>query len=97
MKHIPESTQGVTMELFAKTSGSFLSFFFGDLGVNFYLGQNEDCSLGGGTSDSSERLLQKGSQVKTSSSFKVLLHTYFQVYKRPADHKDVVRQQFGIH
>jgi len=27
----------------------------------FYLGQNEDCSLGDSTSDSSERLLQRGS------------------------------------
>ena len=27
----------------------------------FYLGQNEDCSLGGSISDSSERLLQRGS------------------------------------
>ena len=89
------------MELFVKTSGSFLSFFlfffFFDFRVKFYLGQNEDCSLEGSTSDSSERLLQKGGQVKTSGSFKVLLPTYFQVYERPADHKDVLRQQFGIH
>ena len=29
-------------------------------GVKFHLGQNEDCSLGDSTSDSSERLLQRG-------------------------------------
>ena len=32
-----------------------------ELRVKFYLGQNEDCSLGGSTSESSERLLQRGS------------------------------------
>ena len=36
----------------------------------FYLGQNEDCSLGGSISDSSERLLQRGSGGK--SIYKVL-------------------------
>ena len=29
--------------------------------IKFYLGQNEDCSLGDSTSDSSERLLWRGS------------------------------------
>ena len=32
-----------------------------NLEVKLYLGQNEDCSPGGSTSDSSERLLQRGS------------------------------------
>ena len=32
-----------------------------ELQVKFYLGQSEDCSLGGSISDSSERLLQSGS------------------------------------
>ena len=32
-----------------------------ELWVKFYLGQNEDCSLGDSTSDSSEKLLQTGS------------------------------------
>ena len=32
-----------------------------DMRFKFYLGQNEDCSPGDGTSDSSERLLQRGS------------------------------------
>ena len=36
------------------------------VGVKFYLGQNEDCSLGGRTSDSSERLLQRGSERKVN-------------------------------
>ena len=31
-----------------------------ELWVKFYLGQNEDCSLGDSTSDSSEKLLQRG-------------------------------------
>ena len=31
-----------------------------ELRVKFYLGQNEDCSLGDSTSESSEKLLQKG-------------------------------------
>ena len=31
-----------------------------ELRVEFYLGQNEDCSLGDSTSDSSEKLLQRG-------------------------------------
>ena len=32
-----------------------------ELWIKFYLGQNEDCSLGDSTSDSSEKLLQRGS------------------------------------
>ena len=32
-----------------------------ELRVKFYLGQNEDCSLGDSTSDSSETLRQRGS------------------------------------
>lgn len=31
-----------------------------ELPVKFYLGQSEDCSLEGRTSDSSEKLLQRG-------------------------------------
>ena len=31
-----------------------------ELRVKFYLGQNEECSLGDSTSDSSEELLQRG-------------------------------------
>ena len=31
-----------------------------ELWVKFYLGQNEYCSLGDNTSDSSEKLLQRG-------------------------------------
>ena len=43
--------------------------------VKFYLGQNEDCSLGGSISDSSERLLQRGSGGK--SMYKVLVKGEF--------------------
>ena len=32
-----------------------------DVRIKFYLGQNEDCSPGDSTSESSERLLQRGS------------------------------------
>ena len=39
--------------------------------VNFYLGQNEDCILGGSISDSSERLLQ--SDIRERSIYKVLV------------------------
>ena len=42
-----------------------------NLQVKFYLGQNEDCSPGNSTSDSSERLLQSGSGGK--SKYKVLV------------------------
>ena len=51
----------------------------------FYWGQNEDCSLGGSISDSSERLLQSGNGGK--SIYKVLVKGEFNtmkhsVYKR---------------
>ena len=39
------------------------------------MGQNEDCSLGGSISDSSERLLQSGSGGK--STYKVLVKGEF--------------------
>ena len=45
----------------------------------FYLGQNEDCSLGGSISDSSERLLQRGSGGK--SIYKVLVKGEFNTMK----------------
>ena len=37
--------------------------------VKFYLGQNQDCSPGAGTSDSSERLLQRGSRTRSIYDF----------------------------
>ena len=51
----------------------------------FYLGQNEDCSQGGSISDSSERLLQRGSGGK--SIYEVLVKGEFNtrkhsIYKR---------------
>ena len=52
-------------------------FFF--LRVKFYLGQNEDCSLGGNISDSSERLLQSSSGGK--SIYKVLVKGEFDAMK----------------
>ena len=51
----------------------------------FYLGQNEDCSLGGSISDSSERLLQSGSggksvyKVWVKEEFNTMKHS---IYKR---------------
>ena len=44
-----------------------------------YLGQNEDCSLGGGLSDSSERLLQSSSGGE--SIYKVLVKGEFNTKK----------------
>ena len=35
-------------------------FILRELQVKFYLGQNEDCSLGDSTSNSSEKMLQRG-------------------------------------
>ena len=46
-----------------------------ELQVKFYLGQNEDCSPGGGISDSSERLLQSSSEEK--SIYNVLVKREF--------------------
>ena len=37
-----------------------MTCFFFFLRIKFYLGQNEDFSLGDSTSDSSEKLLQRG-------------------------------------
>ena len=48
--------------------------------VNFYLGQNEDCILGGSISDSSERLLQ--SDIRERSIYKVLVKGGF----NPVEH-----------
>ena len=39
----------------------FLFFFLLFFQIKFYFGQNENCSLGNNTSDSSEELLQRGS------------------------------------
>ena len=50
-----------------------------ELWVKFYLGQNEDCSLGGSLSDSSERLLQSGS--RGESIYKVLVKGEFNTMK----------------
>ena len=50
-----------------------------NLRVKFYLGQNEDCSLEGSISDSSERLLQSGSGGK--SVYKVLVKGEFNTMK----------------
>ena len=47
--------------------------------LKFYLGQNEDCSLGGSISDSSERLLQSSSGGK--SMYKVLVKGEFNTMK----------------
>ena len=50
-----------------------------ELWVKFYLGQNEDCSLGGSISDSSERLLLSGSGGK--SIYKILVKGEFNAMK----------------
>ena len=50
------------------------------LRVKFYLGQNEDCSLGGSIADSSERLLQSSSGGK--SIYNVLVKEEFNTMKR---------------
>ena len=47
--------------------------------MKFYLGQNEDCSLGGSISDSSERLLQSGSGGRPI--YKVLVKGEFNTMK----------------
>ena len=46
-----------------------------------YLGENEDDSLGGSISDSSERLLQRGSGGR--SVYKVLVKGEFNTIKHP--------------
>ena len=48
--------------------------------VKLYLGQNEDCSLGDSTSDSSERLLQRGSGGR--SKYKILVKGEFSALNR---------------
>ena len=50
-----------------------------ELQVKFYLGQNEDCSLGDSTSDSSEKLLQRCSGGK--SIYKILVKGEFNTIK----------------
>jgi len=50
-----------------------------ELPVKFYLGQSEDCSPEGSISDSSERLLQKGSGGR--SIYKVLVKGEFNTIK----------------
>ena len=58
------------------------------------MGQNEDCSLGGSSSKSSERLLQSGSRGKTI--YKVLVKGEFNAMKQSfynrlfVSHKDLV-------
>ena len=51
-----------------------------ELRIKFYLGQNEDCSLGDSTSESSERLLQRGSG--ENSIYKILVREEFTAIKR---------------
>ena len=50
-----------------------------ELKVKFYLGENEDCSPGGITSDSSGRLLQRGSWRR--SIYKILVKGEFNTIK----------------
>ena len=64
-----------------------------ELQVKFYLGQNEDCSLGGSTSDISERLLQRGSggrsiyTILVKGDFDAIKHSF---YKRVSiSHKEL--------
>ena len=52
--------------------------------VPFYLGQNEDCSLGNGASSTSERLLQRG---RGEGQYTLILakeeiHTVKHMYRR---------------
>ena len=47
--------------------------------IRFYLGQNEDFSLGDSISDSSEKLLQSGTRGK--SKYKVLVEREFNAIK----------------
>ena len=60
----------------------------------FYLGQNEDDSLGDSTSDSSERLLQRGSGEKSiykilvKGEFSVIKHSFYKRYS--ASHKELM-------
>ena len=64
------------------------------LRVKFYLGQTENCSQGGSTSDSSERLLQRDSG--EGSIYKILVKGEFSTikqsyYKRfSTSHKDLM-------
>ena len=50
-----------------------------DVRAKFYLGQNEDCSRGDRSSDSSERRLQRGSGGK--SIYKILVKGEFNAIK----------------
>ena len=50
-----------------------------ELWIKFYLGQNEDCSLGDSTSESSERLLQRGSG--ENSIYRILVKEEFSSIK----------------
>ena len=50
-----------------------------ELQVKFYLGQNEDCIQGASTSDSSEKLLQRGSGVR--SIYKIVVKWKFSAIK----------------
>ena len=72
-----------------------------ELHVKFYLGQNEDCSLGDSTSSSSEKLLQRGGEkfsvyvilVKgeyTQSSTYYLQKVFSSLMKVTANHKEQI-------
>ena len=60
----------------------------------FYLGQNEDCSLGGSISDSSERLLQSSSggksmyKVLVKGEFNTMRHSWYPMYPWDSPGKD---------
>ena len=69
--------------------------------MKFYLGQNEDCSLGGSIPDSSERLLQRGGggrsiyvniywsicKVLVKGKFNIIQHSF---YRFSASYKDLM-------
>ena len=64
------------------------------MSFKFYLGQNEDCSLGGSISDSSERLLPSGSggqtiyKVLVKGKLNTMKHSF---YKRIfVSHEDLI-------
>ena len=65
-----------------------------ELWVQFYLRQNEDCSLGGSTSDSSERLPQSSSggrsiyKVLVKGEFNTIKHSFYKRFF--VGHKDLM-------
>ena len=60
----------------------------------FYLGQNEDCSPGDSTSDSSEKLLQKGSRgrsiykILVKGEFRAIKHSFYKRFS--ASHEEMM-------